>query len=118
MPKFKIQIQQLGLRHFFVANAATGKRFLKELKRVGATAELATVGKLTGLRIQKVQPKKAAAKAGLQVGDIIVSVNGVTVNSLEALAKVFAGKKRKKIQWAGVKLKVRRGDKTLEIQLP
>lgn len=45
-----------------------------------------------GVRLTDVLPSGPAAKAGLQVGDLINSIDGVQVRSLDDMAKVMAGR--------------------------
>ena len=56
----------------------------------------------------------ALRKAGLKVGDMIVSVNGTATKSIKSITKALTAKKG----WAGAKLEVLRGVKTIEITLP
>jgi hypothetical protein len=43
-----------------------------------------------GCRVQKLVQNGAAAKAGLQVGDVIMEINGESVTNMDGLSKVYA----------------------------
>jgi S1-C subfamily serine protease len=51
----------------------------------GEPVRLGGVGLRTGVKITNVQPDSPGQKAGLEVGDVIVSANGAAVSNLEAI---------------------------------
>ena len=59
-----------------------------------------------GVRIREVQPDTAAAKAGLEKGDVIFEINGRKVEGPAQLAQVISGS----VPGDEVKLRFRRGD--------
>ena len=95
-----------------VVLAAQGKPYFKQLGVTGVW--IGPLFQLTGFQLTQVLPDGVAAKAGLKVGDMIVSVNGTATKSIKSITKALTAKKG----WAGAKLEVRRGVKTIEITLP
>ncbi len=86
---------------------------LKELaKRLGHADQL-------GFRVTRVYPKTRAADAGLQVGDVILSVNGdkVTPRGIQD-SGLLERKVRKMSIDDKATLKVLRGKETLDVKLP
>lgn len=52
----------------------------------GVAAEPVTVGQRTAMKITRVEPGSPAAKAGLEVNDVIVAANGAAITGPEQLA--------------------------------
>ncbi len=76
---------------------------------LGASARPVDGGKV--LLVIAVEKKSVAARAGLAVGDLLVSVDGATVESRETLARLVAEKK-----WGDVaRLSLRRDGRPLEL---
>jgi serine protease Do len=66
-----------------------------------------------GAKIVEVQTDSPAAKAGIQVNDVIVEFDGKAIGNFESLA----GLVREKKPGNKVKLKVQRGEETVELEL-
>jgi S1-C subfamily serine protease len=55
-------------------------------RKLGLGAEPITIGQRTAMRITRVDPDSPAAKAGLEVNDVIVDANGIAITGAEQLA--------------------------------
>lgn len=55
-------------------------------RSLGLAAEPVTVGQRTAMKISRVEPGSPAAKAGLEVNDVIVAANGTPITGPEQLA--------------------------------
>lgn len=53
---------------------------------LGISAEAVTIGVRSALKVTRVMPDSAAAKAGLEPGDVLVKVNGTAITRPEQLA--------------------------------
>ncbi|MBX7071945.1 MAG: PDZ domain-containing protein [Pirellulales bacterium] len=53
---------------------------------LGIAAERVTLGQRTALKVSQVEPNGAAARAGIEVGDILVKANGAPLTGPEQLA--------------------------------
>jgi S1-C subfamily serine protease len=68
----------------------------------------------TGLMVLSVEPGTGAEKAGLQLGDILVAINGTALSALEILMSELSGEAVGK----AVKLTILRAGNALEIEVP
>jgi S1-C subfamily serine protease len=55
-------------------------------RSLGLSADPVSVGQRTALKVTQVVPAGAAAKAGVEVGDVLVAANGAAITSPEQLA--------------------------------
>ncbi len=55
-------------------------------RSLGLSADPVSLGQRTALKVTQVEPAGAAAKAGVEVGDILVAANGAAITSPEQLA--------------------------------
>lgn len=69
-----------------------------------------------GVKVIKVTDESTAAKAGLQVDDIVTSIDDKEVNSTDEISKILRDSKDK----ASVKMKVKRNSKsqTIDVKIP
>jgi S1-C subfamily serine protease len=67
----------------------------------------------SGAKIVEVQGDSPAAKAGIQVNDVIVEFDGKAIDKFEALGQIVRTKK----PGDKVKLKVTRGEEKLDLEL-
>jgi S1-C subfamily serine protease len=76
------------------APAAGTKGFLGiSVQGINGGAELKGTGHKFGAKVSDVHPKSGANKAGINPGDIVVSVNGTMINSFDQFIGLMKGKK-------------------------
>jgi hypothetical protein len=96
-----------------VENEATPLKFVKffDPVREGVGVEMSN----DGVRVKEVLAGKAFSKAGLEVGDLIRTVNGAPINSVEAFRQLL----RRPIATADdLALGIHRKGKALEVRVP
>lgn len=90
-----------------------------ESERIGKQPENAAYAGITGqdadvgARLTRITPKGPAARAGLEVGDIVLAVNGKTVHSYAG----FLTEIRKRLAGDKVRIEVSRKRKSVEVML-
>jgi S1-C subfamily serine protease len=67
---------------------------------------------IEGAKIHRVVDGSGAARAGILPGDVIIEIEGVSLNSFDHLRRIIYGKK----PGEKVKLKLRRGSETLDVE--
>lgn len=72
-----------------------------------------TTNTVNGARVDQVTADSPAAKAGLQVGDVITAIDGTNIDQSNSLASLIQAKK----PGDTVKLSVTRGNQTLSISV-
>ena len=111
-------VVKVGLRDMDDPSTETPKAWLP-VSLQAVTREMATQlgdGKLTGVRVTQVFAKSTAEKAGLKVGDLIVSLDGDPVAvSQPGEEEVFWRQIRQYKIGATAELKVRRGHETIPV---
>src|SRR5699024_6584338 len=66
-----------------------------KIKNVETLGEQSAAGldRMAGVLILQVDPNSSASKAGLQEGDVIIEINGISINNLQDLFEVYQGHK-------------------------
>lgn len=106
------RIDALETRPTFIEGTGGRRRGASRLPYFGVQADFAASG-TNGIVLKGVSADSPAAKAGLQTGDTIVSLEGMSVDGVQTLFKVLGDSK------PGQKLKVsaRRGEQVLEMEV-
>lgn len=67
-----------------------------------------------GVKVTRVHANQPAERAGIEVGDVLLTFQGIPVESMEHLQELVAGED----PGTRIRLRVRRGDRVLEVTVP